>query len=92
MVSKFVPVIVKAVPDVPIVGVKLVIVGAVETLTVKVALLVASPVGVLTEIVPVVAPVGTLVTICEVDAETTVAVTPLNLTVLSPGVELNAVP
>ena len=74
------------------VGVKLAIVGAIEVVTVKGALLVARPVGVLTEIVPVVAPAGTLVTISVVDAETTVAVTPLNLTVFRPGVELNAVP
>jgi hypothetical protein len=74
------------------VGVKLVIVGAIEVVTLKGALLVARPVGVLTEIVPVVAPAGTLVTIWVVDAESTVAVTPLNLTAFRPGVELNAVP
>jgi hypothetical protein len=80
------------VPEIPIVGVKLVIVGAVEVVTVKGVLLVARPVGVLTEIGPVVAPAGTLVRICVVVEETTVAVTPLNFTVFWPGIELNDVP
>ena len=39
VVSKFVPLIVKLVPEAPIVGVKLVIVGAVEDVTVKDVLL-----------------------------------------------------
>ena len=59
------------------VGVKFVLVGAVDTLTVKGALLVAQSCGSVTEIVPVVAPAGHLGTICVVDAETTLAVTPI---------------
>jgi hypothetical protein len=62
-VSKFVPVIVRAVPDVPMVGVKLVIVGSVEVVTVKGVLLVAEPAGVVTTMGPVVAPAGTVVRI-----------------------------
>lgn len=92
VVSKFVPVTVRAVPGVPMVGMKPVIVGAVEVLTVKAVLLEARPVGVLTEIGPVAAPAGTFVTICVAIAETTVAVTPLNLTVFRLAVELKPVP
>ncbi len=47
------------------VGVKLVIVGAVEALTVNRVLLVAEPMGFVIAIGPVVAPAGTLVTIWE---------------------------
>src|SRR5215510_13128215 len=64
VVSKLVPLIVTAVPATPMFGVKLVIAGVAEAVTVNGALLVASPVGVLTVIEPVVAPDGTLVTIC----------------------------
>ena len=52
---KFRPLIVTLVPTGPLVGVKLVIVGA----TVKLPALVAVPPGVVTLSVPVVAPVGT---------------------------------
>ena len=55
---KFVPLIVTLAPTVPLVGVKLVIVGA--GTTVKVLALVAVPPGVVTLSVPVVAPVGTV--------------------------------
>ena len=54
---KFLPLIVTVVPTDPLVGVKLVIVGA----TVKLPALVAVPPGVVTLSVPVVAPAGTVV-------------------------------
>ena len=81
VVSKFVPVIDRLVPCVPIVGVKFVIVGAVEVLIVNGLVLVAEPVGEVTEMGPVAAPAGTLVTICVAEADVTVAATPLNVTV-----------
>jgi hypothetical protein len=56
---KFVPVIVTLVPVGPLVGVKLVIVGALA-LTVKLVALVAVPPGVVTLSGPVVAPAGTV--------------------------------
>ena len=56
---KFVPLIVTLVPTGPLVGVKLVIVGALA-LTVKLAALVAVPAGVVTLTGPVVAPAGTV--------------------------------
>src|SRR5262249_23893341 len=80
-VSKFVPLIVTPVPAGPMFGVKPVIVGAAEAVTVNDVLLVARPNGVLTVIGPVVAPAGTLVTICVGVAAVTVAVVPLNMTV-----------
>ena len=55
---KFVPLIVTLVPTGPLVGVKLVIVGA--GTTVKLLALVAVPPGVVTRSGPVVAPVGTV--------------------------------
>ena len=76
----------------PIVGVKLVIVGAVDALTVKGALLVAEPAGVVTAINPEVAPDGTLVTIWVAVAEVTTAATPLKVTLFWLGVVLNPVP
>jgi len=91
-VSKFVPLIVRLVPEVPIVGVKLLIVGAVDAVTVKGPLLVAEPEGVVTAMEPVVAPDGTVVTICVVVAEVIVAATPLNVTVFWLAVVLNDVP
>jgi hypothetical protein len=56
---KFVPLIVTLLPTAPLVGVKLVIVGALA-LTVKLLALVAVPPGVVTLTGPVVAPVGTV--------------------------------
>jgi hypothetical protein len=56
---KLVPVIVTAVPEVPVVGSKLVMDGS-GPVTLKLPLLVAVPFGVLTVIGPVVAPVGTV--------------------------------
>ena len=63
-VSKLVPLIVTAVLAMPIFGVKPLIVGTAEALTLNDVLLVARPKGELTVIGPVVAPDGTLVTIC----------------------------
>jgi len=57
---KFVPLIVTLVPTGPLVGEKLVIVGAEVELTVKLFVLVAVPPGVVTLNGPVVAPVGTV--------------------------------
>ena len=57
---KFVPLIVTLVPVGPLVGVKLVIVGALAV-TVKLLALVAVPPGVVTLSEPVVAPAGTVV-------------------------------
>ena len=59
---RFVPVMTTLVPTGPVVGEKLVIVGA-EAVTVKLVELVAVPPGVVTEIVPVVAPEGTVAVI-----------------------------
>ena len=56
---KFVPLIVTLVPAGPLVGVKLVIVGALAV-TVKLLALVAVPPGVVTLSGPVVAPAGTV--------------------------------
>jgi hypothetical protein len=87
--------IVTAVPAVPIVGVKLVMVGAPcdpPEVTRKFVLLVPEPVNVVTPIGPVVAPVGTLATICVAVAEVTVAEAPLNVTVFSPTVAPKPVP
>jgi hypothetical protein len=80
--KRFVPVIVTTVPATPVVGVKLVIVGA--AMKVKVAVLVAVPPGVVTEIVPVLAVVGTLTVTVEADTETGVAATPPKLTDVAP--------
>ena len=63
MLSKLVPEMDTAVAGVPIVGVKLVMVGAVDVVTVNEVLLVIDPAGVVIAIDPVVAPVGTVVTI-----------------------------
>jgi hypothetical protein len=93
VISKLVPVMVTAVPGVPIVGLNPVIVGApVAAVTVKGVLLVVEPVGVATVIGPVVAPDGTVVTICVAVAESAVASKPLNATEFSLGIVLNPVP
>ena len=73
--------IVTAVPVVPILGVKLVIVGALDVLTVNEALLAAEPEGEVTLMGPLVAPAGTHVVISVAVDEVTVAVTPLKVTV-----------
>ena len=59
---RFVPVITTEAPTGPLVGAKLVIVGA-PVATVKLLALVAVPPGVVTEIGPVVAPAGTVAVI-----------------------------
>jgi hypothetical protein len=92
VVSKFVPVTVTAVPAVPLVGVKEVMLGAPVPLTVKDALLAAVPADVVTEIAPVVAPVGTVVTSRVALADVTVAETPLKVTVFWLGVVAKPVP
>jgi hypothetical protein len=81
VVSKFVPVMVTAVPATPIVGVKPVMVGRPDPPTTKDELLVALPPGVVMAIGPVVAPPGTVVVIFVLVAAVTVAATPLNVTV-----------
>ena len=83
---KFVPVIVTVVPTGPLVGVKLVIVGAGTPLvTVKEVALVPVPPEVVTAIGPVVAPAGTVAVICTAEpTENVGAVTPLNLTAVAP--------
>lgn len=91
--SKFVPLIDIDVPGVPIVGVKLVMVGAPEfDVTVKFEVLDTEPEGVVTVIGPVVALAGTVTTSCVAVADTTVAATPLNCTVSCEAVALNPVP
>jgi hypothetical protein len=90
--SKFVPVMLTAVPAWPIEGVKPVIVGAPEELTVKGVLLVADPAGAVTAIDPVLAPTGTVVTICVGVEEVTTATVPLKVTVFWLGVEPKPVP
>ena len=64
---KFVPVIVTAVPAAPLVGLKPVIVG-VGPETVKLLVLVAVPLGVVTVIAPVLALAGTVVLIWVAEA------------------------
>ena len=81
-VSKFVPFTVTAVPEIPTLGLKPVIVGApVEAVTVKTELLAAEPLGEVTPIDPVVAPTGTVVTIFVVVDDVTEVVAPLKVTV-----------
>jgi hypothetical protein len=91
--SKFVPLIATAVPGVPMVGVKLVMVGApLVAVTVKAALLEADPAGEVTPIKPVVAAAGTVTTSWVGLADDTAVVVPLKVTVSSPGVGLKPVP
>ena len=78
---KFVPLTVTAVPGVPIVGEKLVMVGAEVAITENELELVAVPFGDVTEIGPVVAPAGTVAMTWFVVAEVTWAAVPLNVTV-----------
>ena len=92
VVSKFVPLMVTLVPEAPMVGDRLVIVGAVDAATVNEVLLETEPAEVVTLIAPVVAPLGTVVTSSVAVAEVTVAVVPLKVTVFELGVVLNAVP
>src|SRR2546428_13849850 len=80
---KFVPLIVTLVPTGPLVGVKLVIVGALAT-TVNVLALVAVPSGVVTLSGPVVAPAGTVAWIAVAEVTVKLALTPLNVTAVAP--------
>src|SRR5215467_64059 len=86
---KFVPVIVTDVATGPLVGDRLVMLGA--TVTVKLAPLLARPPTVTTTL-PVVAPDGTGTTMLVADQLVGVAVVPLNLTVLVPCVAPKFVP
>jgi hypothetical protein len=70
------------VPGPPLVGVKLLIVGV--NTTVKLDPLVAVPLGVVTEMVPVVAPAGTVAEICVAEFTVNDAEVPLNLTEVAP--------
>jgi hypothetical protein len=85
-----VPVIVTGVPTGPLVGLKLVIVGVGEVVTVKLAVEVTVPPGAVTVIAPVAAVAGTDVLMCEASVTVNVALTPLkNFTALAP---VNPVP
>src|SRR2546426_6635381 len=79
---KFVPLIVTLVPTGPLVGVKLVIVGA--GTTVKLVVLVAVPPGVVTLSGPVVAPAGTVAWIAVSELTVKLALTPLKVTAVAP--------
>jgi len=87
VVPKFVPVIVTGVPTAPVVGVKLVMLGA----TVKLTPLLATPPTVTTTF-PVVAPAGTGATMLVPLQLDGVAAVPLNVTVLVPWVVPKFVP
>ena len=80
---KFVPLIVTLAPAGPLVGVKLVIVGALAA-TVKLVVLVAVPPGVVTLSGPVVAPAGTVAWIAVAEVTVNVAAVPLNVTAVAP--------
>src|SRR5262249_58682498 len=86
---KFAPVIVTDVPTGPVVGDRLVMLGA--TVTVKLTPLLADPPTVTTTL-PVVAPLGTGTTMLVADQLVGVAVVPLNFTVLVPCVDPKFVP
>jgi hypothetical protein len=86
---KFAPAIVTDVPMAPDVGVRVVMLGAAST--VKLFPLLATPATVTTTF-PVVAPTGTVATMLVALHVVTVAVVVLNLTVLVPWVDPNAVP
>ena len=79
---KFVPLMVTLVPTGPLVGVKLVIVGAL--VTVNGLALVAVPPGVVTLSGPVVAPVGTVAWIAVAEVTVKLALNPLNVTDVAP--------
>ena len=80
---KLLPVIVTAVPPLPLTGVKLEIVGLAPP-TLKLELLVAVPFGVVTVIGPLPAPVGTVALISVADATVNVAAVPLKATAVAP--------
>src|SRR5437667_1370112 len=80
---KVVPLIVTLVPTGPLVGVKLVIVGALAV-TVKLLELVAGPPGVVTLSGPLVAPLGTVAAIEVEEFTVKLALVPLNVTAVAP--------
>src|SRR6266478_4628008 len=80
---RVVPVIVTEVPAEPLVGLNPVTVGA-GRVTVKLAVLVAVPPGVVTEIVPLLAPAGTVAVIWVAELTVKLALVPLNATVVAP--------
>ena len=84
VVPKFEPLIDTAEPAPPDAGVALVMYGVV--ITVKVTPLLSSPLTVTTTL-PVVAPLGTFTEMVPLFQEFTVAVVPMNLTVLDPWLE-----
>jgi hypothetical protein len=94
VVLKFVPVIVTVIPSAPLVGVKLVIVGALVDVVVIVKSLddVTVTLFTVTAILPVVALVGTVTVSCVSVAAVTVAVIPLKVTVLAEVDVLKLVP
>jgi hypothetical protein len=81
---KLFPLIVTDVPTEPLEGEKLLIVGALSTVTVKFEELVAVPDGVERVILPVVALAGTVVFTCPAETKLKVAVTPLKRTAFTP--------
>ena len=89
---KLVPVMVTDVPTAPLVGLKLVMVGAGAAVTVKLVALVPVSPPTVTVMAPVVAPVGTDVVMPVLVLAVTVAVVPLNFTVLLAGVVEKFVP
>ena len=86
---KFVPVMVTAAPTAPDVGFRLVIVGGGVTMKVTPSLATSSRV---TTTFPVVAPAGTVVAKLVADQLVTVAIVPLNVTVLVPCEDPKFVP
>jgi hypothetical protein len=83
---KAVPLIVTAVPALPLVGLNDVIRGAGtdDVVTVKADALVALPPGAVTLIGPLVAPLGTVAVICASESTVNVAAVPLNATDVAP--------
>ena len=81
---KFVPLIVTLVPTGPLLGAKLAIVGAFETVTVNALELVAVPPAVVTLSGPVVAPAGTVAVIAVAEFTVKLALVPSNPTAVAP--------
>jgi hypothetical protein len=79
---KFAPSMITVAPTPPLVGVKLLTFGSCVTL--KLAVLVAVPVDVVTVIRPVVALAGTVAVICVTEITVNAALTPLNFTLVTP--------
>ena len=80
--TKLVPLIVIEVPTTPLLGLKLVIVGAATT--VKLVALVAVPPAVVTVTGPLLAPAGTVAVIIVAELTVKVAALPLNATAVAP--------